>query len=324
MEEEKLSTQQTSFVEYEGKYEPLPWVDKNGFPHWVMAVVWYLLALIIFNIVGSIVAVVGVIATADDPSIFSSAEAVLNFLNEQPKLVLFGNTVGQIMVIGLLSLLVAQFSSVKGKRASFLRLKTDGNTWKFVLLAMVLMGVSFPLTTFLGWINSFVPQPVFFEELQDASLELLSSFLKSENALILGLIYIGVTPAVCEEIMFRGYIQRSLEKSGGIWMAIIVSGIMFGAYHMQITNLLPLSFIGILLAYLTYISESIIPAMFAHFANNGSQVILSGFYPEMLDEEITPDSEMPLLLIIGSIIVTSVLIYLLYQMKLKTKPDTEA
>lgn len=145
--------------------------------------------------------------------------------------------------------------------------------------------------------------------------EMISKFLKSDNVLMLGLFHIGLVPAICEEIMYRGYVQRSLERSAGIWGGIFISGLIFGAYHLQITNLLPLASLGILFAYITYISDSIIPAMFAHFANNGGQVIASSFYPEMLDETMTPETEMPWLLIIASMVVSAGLLFLLNKLK---------
>ena len=70
-----------------------------------------------------------------------------------------------------------------------------------------------------------------------------------------------------------------------------------------------------MLAYLTYISDSLIPAIVAHFVNNGGQVIASSFYPAMLEESITPDTEMPWGLIIVSIIISSGIVYILHRMK---------
>ena len=55
--------------------------------------------------------------------------------------------------------------------------------------------------------------------------------------------------------------------------------------------------------------------MVAHLINNGGQVVASSFYPEMLDQTMTPETEMPWLLIILSIIVSFALMYLLYRMK---------
>jgi membrane protease YdiL (CAAX protease family) len=157
-------------------------------------------------------------------------------------------------------------------------------------------------------------------EMQETMAEMISDFLKSDNVLLLGIFHIGVVPAICEEIMYRGYVQRAFEKSWGIMAAILISGAIFGAYHLQISNFLPLATLGVFLAYVTYISDSLIPAMVAHFVNNGGQVIASNFYPEMLDEQISPEMEIPIFLISLSIVLTSALLYYLYSLRLKDKP----
>ncbi len=153
-------------------------------------------------------------------------------------------------------------------------------------------------------------------------LEVITGFIKSDNAVIYGLIYIALVPAIFEEVMFRGYIQRALENSWGIKAAIIVSGFMFGAYHLQPANLLPLSFLGMIFAYVTYISNSLIPAMILHFINNGSQVVYGSMNPEFLEAAADPtDIGLPWFMIILSVIVTTSLLLLMY--KMKTKADYE-
>jgi len=296
--------------------EPLPFVEKNGFSHAFMAVLWVIIAFVGFNIIGAIVGVVGAFASSPD---ITNTQAIIASIAENVDLLFWANTSGQVLVLLLGTLLIVRLSAIKGHRKEFLRLKLSGNVWQVTGLAVILTVAVFPTVTFLGWLNSFVPAPAFMVEMQESMLELITKFLQSDNALFLGILHIGIVPAVSEEIMYRGYVQRSLEKSGGVWMAIIVSGFIFGAYHLQITNILPLSFLGIMLAYVTYISDSLIPAMVAHFVNNGGQVIASSFYPQMLEESITPETELPWALIVISIIVSSVLVYILYKLKPEPK-----
>jgi membrane protease YdiL (CAAX protease family) len=297
--------------------KPLPFVEKNGFSHAFMAIMWVIIAFVGFNLVGAIVGVVGAFAIAPD---ITDIQAIIESVAENFNLIFWANTSGQVLVMLLGTLLIVKLSAVKGTRTEFLRLKTSANVWQVTGIAVVLTISVYPLVTFLGWLNSFVPAPAFMLEMQESMMELITKFLQSENALILGIFHIGIVPAVCEEVMYRGYVQRSFEKNWGIWTAIIVSGFIFGAYHLQINNILPLSFLGIMLAYLTYISDSLIPAIVAHFVNNGGQVIASSFYPAMLEESITPDTEMPWGLIIVSIIISSGIVYILHRMKPEASP----
>jgi membrane protease YdiL (CAAX protease family) len=295
----------------------LPWVERNGFAHWGIALGWVLVALISFNIVGAVVGVIGVLVTTDNLDM----ETMMEQLSTNFDILFLANTSGQVLVMALATLLIVKLHAVKGKRKDFLRLKLSKNVWQVTAIGVILFIAAQPTIQFLGWLNSFVPAPEFMVEMQETMAEMITSFLKTENALLLGVFHIGVVPAICEEIMYRGYVQRAFEKSWGVVAAILISGAIFGAYHLQITNFLPLATLGIFLAYLTYISDSLIPAMVAHFVNNGGQVVASSFYPEMLEQEITPDMELPIVLIIVSIAVTSFLLYYLYQIKLEKEAE---
>ncbi len=281
-------------------YKAIPWVERNGFAHWAMALGWVLFALIAFNVVGGIVGFIGILATVDtlDP------QTIMEELSGNFDILFLANSSGQILIMGLATLLVVKMHAVKGDRKEFLRLKITKNVWQVTAIGAILFVVAQPTILFLGWLNSFVPVPEFMAEMQETMAEMISNFLKSDNALLLGVFHIGLVPAVCEEVMYRGYVQRAFEKSWGITAAILISGAIFGAYHLQISNFLPLATLGVFLAYLTYISDSLIPAMVAHFINNGGQVVASSFYPEMLDAQITPEMDIPVFLIIVSIVLT--------------------
>lgn len=292
---------------------PLPWVERNGFPHWVMAFAWVIIALIAFNIVGAIVGIIGVLAVTDS----FDMEVLVEQLSTNFDIIFLANSTGQILIMALATLLVVKLHAIKGQRKQFLRLQLSRNVWVISGLAALLFIAAQPAILFLGWLNSFLPVPDVFKEMQESMAEMIAMFLRTENVLLLGVFHIGIVPAVCEEIMYRGYILRALEKSWGITAAILISGLVFGAYHLQPSNLLPLATLGVFLAYVTYISNSLIPAMVAHFVNNGGQVIASNFYPELLDEQITPEMDIPYLLVIASIIITAGLLYYMHTLKLK-------
>ena len=158
--------------------------------------------------------------------------------------------------------------------------------------------------------------------MQQSMDEMIAKLLGSENILWMGLFHIGLVPSICEEIMYRGYVQRSLEKSWGIWTAIILSGLIFGAYHLQITRILPLAALGILFAYITYVSNSLIPAMAAHLTNNGGQVILSTIYPEILDQELSTDTDLPWVWILFGVVLLFTLLSILHKRYLVSGPTS--
>jgi len=95
--------------------------------------------------------------------------------------------------------------------------------------------------------------------------EIFTSYSRKE--LVVLVIIVSITPAICEEVFFRGYVQRTIERKLGA-RSIIITGIIFGLYHMQPLNLISLSLLGILFGYVSYRSKSIFPSITAHFTNN--------------------------------------------------------
>jgi len=306
----------------------LPWVERNGFSHWAMAFIWLFAGLILFQTIGGIISLILILPSVAD---ITDANAIIEALMANINVQLQANSIGQFLIIGLASYYMSRLHAVKGKHNEFLRLKSAPNLLPNIGLSILLLVSSWGLIGFLGWMNTgffnwlmeIFPTLSFFQDLQDQMLEIITGFIKSDNAVIYGLIYIALVPAIFEEVMFRGYIQRALENSWGIKAAIIVSGFMFGAYHLQPANLLPLSFLGMIFAYVTYISDSLIPAMILHFINNGSQVVYGSMNPEFLEAAADPtDIGLPWFMIILSVIVTTSLLLLMY--KMKTKADYES
>ena len=82
---------------------------------------------------------------------------------------------------------------------------------------------------------------------------------------------IAITPAICEETLFRGYVQRTLERTLGA-KSIIATGVIFGLYHLQPLGLLNLSLLGLVFGYFFFTSRSLLPGMASHFTNNAVAV----------------------------------------------------
>ncbi len=114
------------------------------------------------------------------------------------------------------------------------------------------------------------------EQLDSYTAKLVSA--GSLEELFLVIIAIAVTPAICEELMFRGLILNTLIKSGNIKLSIFLTGFIFSLFHFHPFNLIPLIFLGVFLSVITYYSRSIFPAIFTHFLNNLFSVLAVHFY----------------------------------------------
>lgn len=89
------------------------------------------------------------------------------------------------------------------------------------------------------------------------------------------LISSAVLPAFCEEMAFRGFLFGTLSKRYHIVPAILWTGIVFGAYHMNIVKLVVVGLLGGLMAYLVYKTESIWISMIVHLLNNSFAVVMT-------------------------------------------------
>jgi membrane protease YdiL (CAAX protease family) len=81
----------------------------------------------------------------------------------------------------------------------------------------------------------------------------------------------ATSAGICEEIGFRGYMQRPIEVRHGAPIAILTSSFLFMAVHLSkdwaSLGMIPIVFgAGLLLGLLAWSSESLIPPMIGHVA----------------------------------------------------------
>ena len=125
----------------------------------------------------------------------------------------------------------------------------------------------------------------YLDKLNDMVDQTYSNLLSAKSILegLLVIIVVSVVPALCEEVMFRGYIQKSFEfKFKPIWAAVITA-IFFGLYHFNPYGLIPLIALGLYFGYAAYMSNSIFVPMSLHFINNFMAVI---FYFIFGDDDV--------------------------------------
>jgi sodium transport system permease protein len=99
-------------------------------------------------------------------------------------------------------------------------------------------------------------------------------FKKIEQALLqppvwwLPLVLIGLLPAVCEELAFRGFILSGLRHSGNKWRAILVSSLFFALSHQILQQSLGTFVLGTLIAYVAVQTGSLWPGLVFHAVHN--------------------------------------------------------
>jgi sodium transport system permease protein len=96
----------------------------------------------------------------------------------------------------------------------------------------------------------------------------------AQAGVVQSLLLFALTPAVCEELLFRGVLLRGLLSRASPAAAITACAVMFALFHIDIYRLVPTGVMGVMLAFIAWRSGSVAPAMLAHFVNNAIIVAL--------------------------------------------------
>ena len=219
---------------------------------------------------------------------------------------IISNSAGQLIGLALPALLMARLhtNGVSG----YLRLR--GVDLRLLLLAIVGVVGMQPVVQWLAQLNQNLPLPESVRLFEQTQLELIRSVLDSGLGVAFNLSMLALVPGLCEELLFRGYAQRQFERAAGPAGGVLLSGIIFGAYHLRPSQLLPLVVLGIYLAYLTWRTGSLWPAILVHIAHNGIAVVAARYAQEhpAYDLETLEQASMPwYAVLIGFAIVGSVL-----------------
>jgi membrane protease YdiL (CAAX protease family) len=123
-------------------------------------------------------------------------------------------------------------------------------------------------------LQDLVPLPAPVQQFVDRFKELLESVYillaraHTPDELLVVVLVVAVTPALCEELLFRGLIQRAFEEAFGGLRAAVVAGVIFGFYHINPFSLVPLCALGVYFGWIVYRSHNVALAVFVHFLNN--------------------------------------------------------
>ena len=183
--------------------------------------------------------------------------------------------IGQIAFM-LVPTLIAMKYSPLGKREL---LRLEGNTTAMQWIAGIsgILAIQLFAGSFSTIQNQFIPESIMplFEELKNQMEKIYTEILGGGGTLnmIKGLAIGAIIPAVSEEVLFRGMMQRSLEQNWSPKRAIIWTGVIFGLIHFNPTDVVSLVVIGMYLGVLAYATRSLALPITVHFLNNAIAVV---------------------------------------------------
>lgn len=179
--------------------------------------------------------------------------------------------------IGVLPILAALYIKADMKKTFALKLPTVK-----ALFGTIILGVGAICLNLLASGLLSMAFPGDSEALDESYMQLLDGV-----TFVPALLLMALLPAVCEEILFRGYMFTAFRNRLSLTKAIVIVSFLFGISHMSMIKVLPTAVLGAALAYMVYKSGSILCSSLIHFANNGFAVWML-FYGEevaFLNEE---------------------------------------
>lgn len=166
-----------------------------------------------------------------------------------------------------------------------------------LLISILMMIAALPLVHFLYGVNKMLPLPDWMVGMEEQTNEALKGILKMDSPLemLANLCIMALIPAVGEELVFRGIVQRQLMRViSNDWLAILAAGAIFSAIHLQFEGFLPRWLLGCLLGWLFWQTKNFWVPVAVHFFNNAFQVVGQYFFQEKISSlDFEQDFDVP-------------------------------
>ena len=296
----------------------------HPFTQLITLIIIMLISLFILSLIGFLLAI---------PLFNLSLQDIFNDLNPETlgSNILLFKYLQTIQTIGLFVVPPFVFAWFYSNRPlTYLHAKTKPETGSLIFVAFAVF-VGIPFIGYLGKMNQAIDLPEFFgqfenwlAEREDQAQRLTEKFLtvQSQAELALNIFMIGVLPAIGEEFVFRGVLQKIMHKwTRNIHWAVFITAFAFSAMHVQFYGLIPRMFLGVLFGYLLVWSGSIWLPVIAHFVNNTTAVVYS-YYMQSAGN-ISPTDlnnyEMPITVVILSLAGILFFCYMVYSNERKLR-----
>tara|TARA_B100000029_G_scaffold461611_1_gene493520 strand:+ start:820 stop:1617 length:798 start_codon:yes stop_codon:yes gene_type:complete len=175
-------------------------------------------------------------------------------------------TLSLTLILGELLLIIPLIYVIAKGQGSFVKILRFNkiNIRMIILSTLLSIGVIIIADEIERLISLIIPPPEWLNQ--------LSHFLSVDDSFALILIFFAVVPlaAICEEVLFRGFLQQILEKHwGDVTRAILIGSLFFAIIHLVPYWVIQIYILALIMGYLSWVTNSIFPSMILHAINNG-------------------------------------------------------
>lgn len=161
--------------------------------------------------------------------------------------------------------------------------KNSVNSYKFNKIDVIIIIGTIIFTQLIGILTSLAYEYLIPEHILQVIKELggqeeLMKMLSFENGNILIIILsICIGPAIAEEFMFRGYLQKNFTKLYSTKKSIILTSVVFSLIHLNVFGVFGIFLLSCVIGYYKEKTNSLLLPIIIHFTNNLFSVILSSY-----------------------------------------------
>jgi len=173
-------------------------------------------------------------------------------------------------------------------------LSGDRQLWRwpslaFLVFALFMGGSAIYLLDCLMERLSFLPD----------ILEQTFSQMESEPLGILNIVVLG---PILEELLFRGAATKELLKRYSPAVAILLSALLFGVFHINPAQVVFAFLFGLILAWVYYRTRSLVPCIMLHMLNNGVSTYFTLAFSDSSIHKLVPPQQLQWSILLAAVV----------------------
>lgn len=215
-------------------------------------------------------------------NLFDAPYVFTNFTNpENLKILKYFQVVQSIGLFVVPPFIIAYLFSNNGVKYLSLNKKPS---LKIIIISSLVVITALPVINFLAYLNGLISLPdswaslkAYFQASEENSEKITQAFLSVSDtpSLLFNIFLIAAIPAVGEELLFRGILQKLFAGwFNNVHWAIFVVAVLFSTFHFQFSGFIPRLLLGMFFGYLLIWFKSLWLPIIGHFINNFVAVVL--------------------------------------------------
>lgn len=143
---------------------------------------------------------------------------------------------------------------------------------------------------------------------------------QSEAELVTSILTLAAMPAICEELLFRGFVLSAWE-SRGTWFAMGVTAVLFALLHGNLYGIPAYLLVGAVAGYLAFALDSLYAAMIYHTVYNASCLVLPYLASGQGEADIAIDAATVFSLALQTIMIAAMMAMLIVTLRLRARRE---